>query len=528
MLTERIAERDGVRICVIGVGYIGLPLAIHFAQEGFFVTGVDIDKRIVDELTAGRSTVEGVSDSQVDAVVNGSRKLTLLTVAAETSNNTPDVLRSLTGTDVFIVCVPTPLHKDRGWEPETRWIQKAGQLICLVGEEEEKTSKLPSERLIVLESTTYPGTTRKIFSAVCERLGQKGTLCLLAYSPERFSPGPAIKTNTDENDPAARSFDPFGIPRIVGGINKASSDAAQALYQTVFQRVHPVDSPEAAEMIKLVENTFRFISIGFANEMARVARSFGLNIWDIIEAAKTKGFGLDLCFPGLIGGHCLPIDPHYLGWAYRNRRNVATFVDVAERSHQDARRDALDLTLRILCQQGKGVPGSSILFLGVAYKKNVGDTRESGVLDLMRKLYSYGANLSFWDPVRARQLVKHDLRLTFTEAERRQFCGMAVEGLTTGDNGNRYYSPRELEGDWEQVRNEVLCRSFDCIVLATDHADFHSAYYELLTAEGGAPIVDINNAVTMWLRTAELTPEQHDSVRRAIHDRSHFMLFGYD
>jgi nucleotide sugar dehydrogenase len=395
-----------------------------------------------------------------------------------------------------------------------------------VGEVEEQNSSLPRERLIVLESTTYPGTTRKILSAVCERFSQKGTLCHLAYSPERISPGPAA--GVGGNDTAPGTTDAFLITRIVGGVNKVSCDTARALYQTIFKRVHPVENPEAAELVKLIENTFRFISIGFANEMARVARSYGLNIWDILEAAKTKGFGLDMCFPGLIGGHCLPIDPHYLGWAYRNRRSVATFVDVAERSHQDARRDALDLILRLLSEHSKGVPRSSILFFGVAYKKNVGDTRESGVLDLMKKLYSYGAKISFWDPVRARQLVRQDLYLTFSEAERRQMCGAALEGLTAPADGPKHLKPRELEGDWAEVRNAVMGGGFDCVVLATDHADFHPAYAEILTSENAPPAVDINNAVELWLRTAELTPEQADGVRSAMHDRSRFMLFGFD
>jgi nucleotide sugar dehydrogenase len=285
---------------------------------------------------------------------------------------------------------------------------------------------------------------------------------------------------------------------------------------------------EAAELTKLVENTFRFISIGFANEMARVAKSFGLNIWDIIDAAKTKPFGLDLCFPGLVGGHCLPIDPHYLGWAYRNRRNVATFVDVAERSHQDARRDAFDEVLRLLSQQGQGLPNASILFLGVAYKKNVGDTRESGVIDLMKKLYGYGAHLTFWDPVRARQRIRGNLKLTFSDAERQLLSRTALEQLTRDVNGENVFEPQELEGDWKDVRQEVFNNGFDCIVLATDHTEFQSAYGELLIENNAPPVADINNAIKSWLRTAQLPPEQENEVKRCLLDRSRFMLFGFD
>ncbi len=515
-----------MRIAVIGLGYVGLPLALQLAKKGFSVVGVDINQRIIDEIKVGRSTIEGISPEQILEAVRVNQTLMPLKVDAEPNNNTAETLKALVGIDVFIICVQTPLHRERGWEPETHWIRKSAQLICRIGEEEEKSSRLPRERLIILESTTYPGTTRTIFSKVCERFSQKGTQCLLAYSPERTSPGP--NSHGDPIGQAASGTSTFEITRIVGGADEVSCETARALYQTIFRRVHSVESLEAAELIKLVENTFRFISIGFANEMARVSRSFGLNIWDIIEAVKTKGFGLDLCLPGLIGGHCLPIDPHYLGWAYRNRRSIATFVDVAERSHQDARRDALDLIIRLLSQHDKGVPKSSILFFGVAYKKDVGDIRESGVLDLMKKLYSYGARLSFWDPVRARQSVKHDLHLNFSEAERRQLSKPALERLVEQPDGQSFVKPQELDGDWKSVRDKVLGTDFDCVVLATDHTDFHSAYTELFSSKNSPPVVDINNAAEFWLRTAELTSAQRDEIKQTMHDRSRYMLFGHN
>ena len=524
-LLARISQRDDIKIAVVGTGYVGLPLAIRLAREGFRVLGVDIDKRVIDEVKAGRSTIEGISDDEVNEVVNGSQRLTPLLIDANPNANTEKSLEPLIGVDIFVICVQTPLHRHRGWEPETQFISKSAQLICRVGEEELKRSSLPAERLIILESTTYPGTTRSLFAPVREKFAELGTRCLLAYSPERTSPGPEAHGAPDKSTKQATTFE---IPRIVGGIDQVSCETASALYRTVFSDVHPVASLEAAELTKLVENTFRFISIGFANEMARVARSFGLNVWDIIEAAKTKPFGLDLCFPGLVGGHCLPIDPHYLGWAYRNRRNVATFVDVAERSHQDARRDAFDLVLRLLSQQARGLPDASILFFGVAYKKNVGDTRESGVIDLMKKLYGYGARLTFWDPVRARQLVKRNLHVTFSEAERQLLSKTALEKLTKGDSGESFFEPRELEGDWQDVRKEVLYNGFDCIVLATDHTEFQPAYLELLTETNAPPMADINNAIKSWLRTAQLAPEQENEVKRHLLDRSRFMLFGFD
>lgn len=526
MIAERIVTRKDLQIAVIGIGYIGLPLALEFARHGFSVVGVDINQKIIDEITAGRSTVEGISDERVRDVVINKKTLLPLKVEAEPDDNQMSALETLIGIDVFIICVQTPFHQERGWEPETHWIAKSAQLIRQVGEQEEKLSCLPLERLIILESTTYPGTTRKIFSAICEDFRKKNVRCFLAYSPERTSPGPS--SHNEAGATPAGNTSTFQITRIVGGIDEDSCQAAHRLYETIFRAVHPVESLEAAELIKLVENTFRFLSIGFANEMARVARSFGLNIWQILEAVQTKGFGLDLCFPGLIGGHCLPIDPHYLGWAYRNRRSIATFVDVAEQSHQDARRDALDLIMRLLSQHEKGVPNAEILFFGVAYKKDVGDIRESGVLDLMKKLYSYGARLSFWDPVWARQSVRQDLLLTFSETERLQLPESAVRKLSIRDNGLSSVKPEELCGEWEEVKEKVLSGGLDCIVLATDHTVFHSAYADLLRSKDCPPVGDINNAIGSWLRKATLSEAEQQEITMRLHDRSRYMLFGYD
>lgn len=237
---------------------------------------------------------------------------------------------------------------------------------------------MPKERLLVLESTTYPGTTRKIFSPILAKYCRDKRRWYLAYSPERTSPGPDAFVEETITNEARRSgkerYPPaFKITRIVGGKDKPSREIAKTLYKEVFDDVLTVKTLETAEMIKLVENTFRFISIAFSNEIAIAAKMLGLNVWEIIDAAKTKEFGFELCFPGLIGGHCLPIDPHYLAWAIRNRRLAATFVDVAESEHQNMRREAFDLIQRLLNQQNKGIAGASVLFFGVSYKKNVGD-----------------------------------------------------------------------------------------------------------------------------------------------------------
>lgn len=523
-LEERIRKVEGVRVAVIGVGYVGLPLAVRLAEVGFTVLGVDIKREVVEQVNAGKSTVEGLRDQRVKDVVDGQRLKVLLANADRPSETDPATLEPLLAADVFIICVPTPLHSMRGWEPEVFWIKEAAGIIERVTKLEAAGGGPPHERLIVLESTTYPGTTRELFSPVLSRFGSQEHRLYLAYSPERTSPGP--ESFEEDGHKLRQNPSTFQIVRIVGGVDRQSTDVAVALYKRVFRDVLPVEGPETAEMIKLVENTFRFISIGFANEMARIARAFGLNIWDIIDAARTKGFGLDLCSPGLIGGHCLPIDPHYLNWTVRNRRQMATFVDVAESAHQSMRRDAIDLILRLLNQKKRGVPGSSILFFGIAYKKNVGDIRESAVLDLMKRLYVYGADIHFWDPVRASSAVRHRPRLSFSEEECRLLTAQQLESLIELPDGGRYLEPNEMEGTWDKLREQMTMGEFDCIVLATDHDAFKDAYADILLADEAPPIADLRNAVEDWLKGLKAGDEVADRLRSRLQDRARYMLLG--
>jgi UDP-N-acetyl-D-glucosamine dehydrogenase len=524
-LQQRISQKAGVKIAIIGIGYVGLPLAVELAKKGFSVIGVDINKDIVEQLKAGNSIIEGLPKEQVRDVLN-SKALTLLLVNRNTPSKTdPGTLEALVGVDVFIVCVPTPLHSIKGWEPDTAWIDEAAKLITTVSQIEAQSDRLPQERLVVLESTTYPGTTRELFTSEMGLYEAQGKRCYLAYSPERTSPGP--KSYGDHSAQESDQERPtFQITRIVGGVDESSKDTAVALYEAIFNKVHPVESLEAAEMIKLVENTFRFISIGFANEMARIARSFGLNIWDIIEAAKTKKFGLDLCFPGLIGGHCIPIDPHYLGWKARHRRQVATFVDVAESAHQYIKRDALDLIQRLLRQHDKGLPKTPILFFGVAYKKNVGDIRESAAMELMKKLYIYGSEVHFWDPVRARYPVKQRPRLMFSEDESRLMSPAVLAELVQNQEGAYYTEPAELIGTWEELRARILGPEFSCVVIATDHDVYVDAYADLLLADGGPLIADLRNALPTWLRHLSSPANEKKILHRKLDDRSKYMLLG--
>lgn len=525
MLSQRIAQKSSIRIAVIGVGYVGLPFILKLNETGFSVVGVDVNPVVLNKLSEGKSTLESISDAQVKAGLATGR-LDFLMVEEEAAQNSIDQIEKLLGIDIFVVSVPTPLHKDRGWEPETRAISQAADLIAAVCEREAVNGCLPHQRLVILESTTYPGTTRKLFIGIRDRYLSKGLDCLLAYSPERTNPGP--KADQDHGDVERLGKSTFDIPRIIGGLNPESSDTAATLYSSVFREVRKVSSLETAEMIKLVENTFRFISIGFANEVARVSKTFGLNAWEIIGEAKTKGFGLDLCFPGLIGGHCVPIDPHYLGWAYRNRRNVATFVDVAERSHQDAKRDALELIQRLLSYHNKGLPNASLLFFGVSYKPDVGDIRESGVLDLMKILRSYGAKITFWDPVLNAQAVRPQVIINFTETERRLLPEGIARSLVATPDSRFTYKPDEIFGTWQDVRSIVLGSAFDCIVLSTDHRDFRDAYSELISSREAPPLVDLNNATHRWLESQPISGLTSVASNERLKDRKQFMLFAFD
>lgn len=533
-LTERITNRTGLRIAVIGIGYVGLPLAIRFAKEGFAVTGVDVNQSVLDQLRAGHSTVDGLPAAEITEVLRSGALDLLLVDGADPSQTDPAILEALVGVDVFITCVPTPLHPTKGWEPDTKLISKAAAMVGRIAQMEVESGRLPDERLVVLESTTYPGTTREGFAAVLKIFEGQGKRCYLAYSPERTSPGPksyggaeAQGAETEAAAPAATDAEQghpiFEITRIVGGLDDDSRDVAAALYGTIFGRIRTVESLEAAEMVKLVENSFRFISIGFANEMARIARAFGLNIWEIIDAAKTKPFGLDLCYPGLIGGHCIPIDPHYLGWTVRHRRQVATFVDVAESAHQHLKRDALDLIQRLLRQRGAGLPGTSILFLGIAYKKDVGDIRESAALELMKRLHIYGAEVSFWDPMHAAHPVKQQPRMVFFEDESKLLPPASLAEMDRS-NGKYFAEPKELAGDWRDLREQVLGPEFACVVIATEHSAFADTYADLLSSDAGPAIADLRNAIPAWFGT--LPETRREALRGRLEERDRYMLLG--
>lgn len=508
-LSTHFATPTSLRVGVVGLGYVGLPLFLRLVDKGFNVIGVEIAQSVLDAVTSGRSWVEGIDDSDIQLAM-GSGRASVVKVGLELNS---DSLKALFGLDVIVVCVPTPLREKRGWSPETSSIVASAQLLCRLCELERESNVLPKHRLIILESTTYPGTTSQIFAPLHNLFRGGEHELFLAYSPERTSPGP-------ESHKADSPMNTFKIPRIVAGADRRSLAAAEGFYGSIFDAVHPVSSLEAAEMTKLVENTFRFVSIGFANEIARIAAAFNLDVWEIISAAKTKGFGLDICYPGLIGGHCLPIDPHYLNWAYRNHRNSATFVEVAERSHQDARRSAVDIVQRGLSRVGKSVFESSIVFFGVAYKADVGDIRESGSVDLMKKLFGFGASVSFWDPIYSSTPVSTPVEFSFTDSEVEQMPASSARQLV-GSNGAWTHRPKELHGNWEQLRQEIMS-GFDCVVLAANHRSFRETYSELLLRAGGPILIDINNAL------GSSATDLSEAETSALENRAHYLLFGRD
>lgn len=524
-LKKRIWSRD-VRIAVIGLGYVGLPLAVNFAEERFSVIGVDKSRAKIDPLLAGRTTVEGLAGNRIAKQIRNNRLKPVHVTYLDRNQPSLETISELLGVDIFVICVQTPLRSARGWEPDITWINSARQLIDSVCEMEIKAGRLPAERLIILESTTYPGTTRNTFEELVRGISEKHQVSwYLAYSPERTDPGP--KAHLLGRGKHRRKSK---IPRIVAGLDENSKELAFELYQTVFDKVEPVASLETAEMIKLVENTFRFVSIGFANEMGTIARAFDLNIWEVIHGVKTKGFGLDICYPGLIGGHCIPIDPHYLGSAARKKGRVSTFIDTAETVHQQTKREARDLIHRLLGQQNKGIRNSRILFFGVAYKRNVSDVRESPSLDVMKDLFVCGAKLSYWDPLLDLEAENNPLHLAFNKQEKMGLPKRLTRRFTHLQgypSESSYLLIDALRGSWEDLRNKILHGSFDCVVLATNHDCFLATYEELMLSEPAPAVADLRNSIGTWL-TEDKKPSEGKIalVRKRAESRKKYMLLG--
>jgi UDP-N-acetyl-D-glucosamine dehydrogenase len=388
-LLARIRDRTAV-VGVVGLGYVGLPLAMEFGNAGFKVIGYDVSTRVIDALMSGRSHIQDVPSAAVAALVQSGKFVA-----------TADPAR-LAEVDAVSIAVPTPLVKTR--DPDMSYVDKATDTLaahCRPG------------ALVVLESTTYPGTTRELVQPKFERRGLTvGRDIFLAFSPERVDPGNE-KYNTKNT------------PKVVGGITPACLAVASALYGQCIDTVVSVSSPEAAELVKLLENTFRSVNIGLVNEMAIVCDRLGVNVWEVIDAAATKPFGFMRFTPGPgIGGHCIPLDPHYLAWKMRTLNYRTRFIDVASEINSQMPDFVVEKVAHALNDVCKSVKGSHILVIGVAYKKNIDDIRESPALDVIRLLEGRGAEVTYHDPFIP----------AFTEdGHRRTGVALTAEVLATSD-----------------------------------------------------------------------------------------------
>jgi UDP-N-acetyl-D-glucosamine dehydrogenase len=358
------AERRQILFGIVGLGYVGLPLAVELARAGYRVLGFDVNPDVVEGLNAGRSHVKDVTEAQLPKAMECGR-----------FSATTDMSR-LSEPDAISICVPTPLSKFK--DPDVSYIVAATEAV---------KKRLRRGQAIVLESTTYPGTTREILLPALESTGLTvGQDFFLAFSPERVDPG----------NP---SYGTRNTPKVVGGITTDCQRVAVALYQPAIDTLVPVSTTEAAELVKLLENTFRSVNIGLVNEMAIVCDKLGVNVWEVIEAASTKPFGFLKFLPGPgLGGHCIPIDPHYLAWKMRGLNYKTRFIDLAGELNTEMPEFWVRKLSEALNSQGKAVQGASVLVLGVAYKRDIEDIRESPALDIIRLLEGQGARVSYFDP----------------------------------------------------------------------------------------------------------------------------------
>ena len=359
-LIEKLSNRTA-RVGVIGLGYVGLPLAVRFAEAGFHVTGIDLDQRKIDAIAARHSYIEDVPSSAIAALDN---------FVASTDYSV------LADCDAVSICVPTPLNKTG--DPDMSYIAGATDGIA---------QYLHPGMVIVLESTTYPGTTTEMLLPRFSAGGlQVGVDFFLAFSPERVDPGRIDYTTKN-------------TPKVIGGVTPACLEVATTYYGQAIDRLVPVSSPEAAEMVKLFENTFRAVNIGLANEMLLMCDKLGLDAWEVLDAAGTKPFGFMKFTPGPgLGGHCIPIDPLYLSWKLRTMQYNARFIELASEINTEMPRYWVQRVQDALNDQGKSVKGSKVLVLGIAYKRDVNDIRESPALDIMHLLEEKGAAVEYHDP----------------------------------------------------------------------------------------------------------------------------------
>jgi UDP-N-acetyl-D-glucosamine dehydrogenase len=362
-LLDLITERRA-KVGVIGLGYVGLPLAVEFASSGFDVTGFDVDKHKIEAINSGRSYIPDVPDADLGEMVHAKR----LRATADMSE--------LGRMDAIDICVPTPLRKTK--DPDLSYVVKAVEAAA---------ATLRPGQLVILESTTYPGTTDEVVQPMLEAKGLKVEEDLfLAFSPERVDPGNAQYTTKT-------------IPKVVGGSGPKSTEAAALLYGAVVSTVVPVSSTSVAEMVKLLENTFRAVNIGLVNELTLMCHKMGIGVWEVIDAAKTKPFGFMPFYPGPgLGGHCIPIDPFYLSWKARQNGFECRFIELAGQVNSSMPEYVVQRIGDALNTVRKPMNGSKVHLFGIAYKRDVNDMRESPALDILELLVARGAEVTYTDP----------------------------------------------------------------------------------------------------------------------------------
>jgi UDP-N-acetyl-D-glucosamine dehydrogenase len=413
-------ESRRARVGVIGLGYVGLPLLVEFARAGFHATGIDVEASKVESIASGRSYVGDIADEALREV-SGNGQLRATTDFS-----------ALAELDTINICVPTPLRKTK--DPDLSFIVSAVEQVA---------KYLRIGQLIVLESTTYPGTTEEVVQPMLETGGLKaGSDFFLAFSPERVDPG-------------NRRWDTRTIPKVVGGVDKASTEVASALYRPVVDTVVPVSTSRVAEMVKLLENTFRAVNIGLVNELALMCRELDVDVWEVIDAAGTKPFGFMPFYPGPgLGGHCIPIDPFYLSWKARQSGFESRFIELAGHINAAMPRYVLARTVEALNSVGRPLKGSRVHLFGMAYKADVSDARESPALDIAELLRKSGALVSYSDPY--------------------------VPAISHGGLSMRAVTP-----------DEAFAAGLDCAVIMTAHSAFD--YAEIVRR---APlVVDTRNAM---------------------------------
>jgi UDP-N-acetyl-D-glucosamine dehydrogenase len=422
-LLDRIQRRE-TRAGVVGLGYVGLPLAVELARAGFHVTGIDLDEQKTRAVNEGRSYIPDVATSDVEALRDAG-KLEATTDFA--------VVEAL---DTINICVPTPLRKTR--DPDLSYIVSAVESIA---------AHLHPGLLIILESTTYPGTTEEVVQPLLEAKGLRaGRDFFLAFSPERVDPGNA-------------TFQTHNVPKVVGGLTPECLQLATALYGSAISTIVPVSSTRVAEMVKLLENTFRAVNIALVNELALMCDRMNVDVWEVVDAAKTKPFGFMAFYPGPgLGGHCIPIDPFYLSWKAKQSGFDPRFIELAGHINAAMPNYVVDKIADALNSQRKAINGSSVLIAGVAYKRDIDDMRESPAFDVMSLLLAKGAAVSYTDPY-------------VPEVDARHWPGRA-----------HMSSVSITPGIWSR---------YDCVVIITDHRTFD---YDAIVAESRL-VVDTRNAI---------------------------------